>query len=160
MKRLATIVAACAAVAAAPGLSAAKPKVVVKTKYYSIVGSTSRELKNQMRRKGPGGYWAYTGWYVNWSGSCQVTVTISYEYPKWKNHGQAPAALRAKWDSMISALEGHERQHGQHGVNAANEIDRTGCAGDPKAITNKWANQDKVFDARTDHGRKQGVVLP
>lgn len=160
MKRLATIVAACGAVAAAPVDSAAEPKIVVKMKYYPIAGSTSRELKNQMKRKGPGGYWAYTGWYVRWSGGCQVTVTISYEYPKWTNRGQAPAELRAKWDSMFSALERHEQQHGQHGVNAAKEIDSTGCSGNPQAITNKWANQDKVFDAQTNHGRNQGVVLP
>ena len=140
--------------------AAAKPKIVVKTKYYTITGSTSRELKNQMKRKGPRGYWAYTGWYVTWTGGCRTTVKVSYEYPKWENRNQAPAALRAKWDSMIKALKNHEEQHGQHGINAAKEIEKTNCAGNPKSITSKWANQDKIFDAQTNHGKNQGVVLP
>lgn len=159
-KALLSVVALVTAVAATPGNVYAKPKIIAKTKYYSISGTTSRELKNQMKRKGPRGYWAYAGWHVRWSGDCRITVEISYEYPKWKNRNEAPAALRTSWDRMMTALMKHEQQHGQHGINAAREIDKSKCAGDPRKITSKWARQDKTFDRQTNHGRNQGVVLP
>lgn len=160
IRTIAGLLCIVAIMSSTAGNSMAEPKIVVKTKYYSITGSTSRELKNQVKRKGPGGHLAYTGWHVRWTGSCQITAEISYEYPKWENREQAPDDLRTKWDRMIAALTEHEKQHAQHGINAANEIEKTKCAGNPKDITNKWANQDKIFDAETNYGKKQGVVLP
>ncbi len=140
--------------------SVAKPKISVKTKYYAITGDTSAELKRQMNRKGPRGNWARADWYVRWSGSCRLSLEIRYVYPKWKNKSQAPAALRKKWDRMMKALQKHEKQHGQHGINAAREIESSKCASDPKEIVRKWANQDRKYDRRTNHGLKEGVVLP
>jgi predicted secreted Zn-dependent protease len=138
----------------------AEPTVSVRTTYYSISGTTSAELKSQMRSLGPKGFWAYTNWYVRWSGDCRVSLEISYTFPQWTNEKQAPAALQAVWKTMIASLQAHEEGHGRHGRSAAAEIDKARCKGDPKSVTNKWAAQDKVYDAETNHGRSQGVVLP
>ena len=143
-----------------PGELAAKPKIKVSKKYYSISGSTTRELKQQMRRKGPGGFWARADWRVSWFAGCQVTVEIKYQYPKWENRSGAPADVRRKWDRMMKALVRHEEQHGRHGINAGNEIDQSKCSGSPKKITEKWARQDKIYDRQTKHGKTEGVVLP
>jgi predicted secreted Zn-dependent protease len=138
----------------------ADPSISVRTTYYPIAGTTSAELRSQMKALGPQGYWAYTRWYVRWTGDCRLSVEISYTYPRWTNQDKAPAALRSAWKDMMAHLKSHEEGHGQHGRNAAQEIEKSRCKGDPKSITRKWADQDKVYDAQTNHGRNQGVVLP
>jgi predicted secreted Zn-dependent protease len=140
--------------------AAAEPSVSVRTTYYPIAGSSVDELKSQMKSNGPQGYWAYTRWYVRWTGDCRVSVEISYTYPQWTDQAKAPPALQSAWTAMIAKLKVHEEGHGRHGTNAAQEVERSRCQGDPKAITRKWAEQDKVYDAETSHGLKQGVVLP
>jgi len=147
---------------AIPLLQPADARPVVKTvwKYYPITGRTSRQLINQMRRKGPQGYWAFARWYVRWSGTCRTSVRITYTFPRWVDKNRAPASLRKAWDRMIRNLKRHERGHGQHGINAAREIEKSRCRFDPKRITRKWAAQDKIYDRRTRHGITQGVRLP
>jgi predicted secreted Zn-dependent protease len=157
--------AAAAAVAALAMLAAsskagAEPAVKVTTTYYAIGGTMSAELKAQMRSLGPHGFWAYTRWYVRWTGACRVSLEISYTYPRWTDEGSAPPQLRAEWNRMMERLRAHEQGHGQHGRNAAREVEQSGCRDDPRRITGKWAEQDKVYDTQTSHGRAQGVVLP
>ena len=154
------LLALLATLAAAPQRAGAEPAVTVNSTYYAITGTTSAELKAQMKSLGPQGYWAYTTWNVNWTGNCRVSLKISYTYPRWTNQGSAPPALRAAWNQMMTNLRTHEEGHGQHGKNAAKEIEQSHCRSDPKTITQKWAAQDKTYDAQTNHGRTQGVVLP
>ncbi|MCP5095503.1 MAG: DUF922 domain-containing Zn-dependent protease [Chloroflexi bacterium] len=111
-----------------------------------------------MKRKGPKGYWAYAKWNIRWSGTCRVTLKINYTMPRWKNKNNAPKRLQKSWNKMIINLKRHEEGHGLHGINAANAIVKAKCNGSNRIIT-KWAKQDKVFDKKTGHGRKQGVVL-
>lgn len=138
----------------------AKPSVSVNTNYYSITGTTAAQLKAQMRSKGKNGKWAYTKWYVRWTGSCKTSVTITYTYPRWANRNQAPASLQKNWDRMFTSLRTHEKGHAQFGINAAAEIERSRCKENPMSIIKKWAQQDKVYDSRTRSGATQGVVLP
>lgn len=141
------------------GSAAAEVKATVTTKYYDIKGKSASQLKAQMKRHGPQGFWAYNNWYVRWTGDCKVSLEVDYTFPRWTNRGSAPAGLRDRWDRMIRNLIIHEQGHEQHGRNAAREIDETRCAGDPMEIIDKWANQDKVYDRKTHHGETQGVVL-
>ena len=138
----------------------AKPRVSANTNYYSIAGTTAAQLKAQMRSKGPNGKWAWTKWYVRWTGSCKTSVTITYTYPRWANRNQAPASLQKSWDRMMANLRTHEKGHTQHGINAAAEIERTRCKGNPMSIIKKWAQRDKTYDSRTRSGATQGGVLP
>ncbi len=139
--------------------ASAKPSVKEKWAGYRVDGTTANQILAQMKQRGPNGYWAYTNWYVRWTGSCKVSVEISYTVPKHVNEAALPANLRARWQAMYNALVAHERKHGQHGINAANEIAAAGCKnGD--AIIKKWANADKTLDQRTTHGKTEGVVFP
>ena len=138
---------------------AGNPGFKTSWKYYNVTGSTAKELKRNMKQKGPNGYWAYARWYINWSGNCQVDATIHYTMPRWQNKTSAPKSLQDSWDKMIAILKTHEEVHGSHGIKAANAIVEAKCQNAHEIIT-KWANEDKNFDARTGHGRRQGVVLP
>ena len=141
------------------GPASAKPTVKIKQTTYRIHGTTAKQILAQMKQHGPNGYWAYTDWYVRWTGSCRVSVEIDYKVPKHTNEAALPANLRARWKAMVAALVKHEHEHGQHGINAANEIAAAGCLnGD--AIIKKWANEDTRLDKRTRHGKKEGVVFP
>jgi len=131
-----------------------------QTQLYDIAGSTAEELKDAMAQNGPHGYWAYTTWYVRWSASCEISVQINYTMPRWLDRDAAAPALREEWDRMMKNLWRHERGHAEHGFKAASEIEASHCAGDPHRITDKWAEEDKVFDEKTDHGARQGVRLP
>lgn len=142
------------------GLSTAhaKPKVTETIKTYTVSATSLEGLAQEMDQKGPKGYWAYTGWYVKWTGDCKLSVTVDITLPKHKNPAKMPADVREKFDTMLVALTEHERQHGRHGIAAAEEIERAGCAGGD-AIIKKYNAIDIKFDKTTDHGRKQGVVL-
>ena len=142
-----------------PGISEASTSIKTSTKYYKISGKTTKELKSQMKRKGPRGYWAYAKWNVNWKNKgCRVSVKINYTFPKWVDMNKAPNSVRVKWKKMIIALKKHEKGHGNHGINAGREISKSNCK-NPKSAIKKWAAEDKNFDRRTNHGRNQGVVL-
>ena len=140
--------------------SAAKPTIKSITKYYSIQGTNFQQLKQQMRRKGPKGYWAYARWDVRWSGKCKLSVTLKYTFPKWTNISAAPKSSQKAWKRMMVALKKHEQGHGKHGINAAREIEKHRCGKKSNSIISKWGNQDKKYDARTRHGKTQGVRLP
>lgn len=137
----------------------AEPRVAVKTGYYDIQGKTAAQLKNLMKRRGPKGFWAYTTWNVRWSGSCAISLEISYTYPRWTDRSSAPAGLQARWNRMITNLTQHEEGHGQIGLDAAREIEQSGCKGNPMDIIEKWVRHEKRYDKKTRHGLTQGVVL-
>lgn len=136
----------------------AKPKVTETIKTYTVLATSLEGLAREMDQKGPKGYWAYTGWYVKWTGDCKLSVTVDITLPKHKNPAKMPADVRKKFGTMLVALTDHERQHGRHGIAAAEEIERAGCVGGD-AILKKYNAIDMKFDQKTDHGRKQGVVL-
>ena len=136
----------------------ANPTIKTTFKYYDIKGDTAKELKRQMKRKGPNGFWAYARWNVRWSSRCKVSVSIKITMPRWKNMSDGSAALQKKWKRMVTVLRIHELNHGKHGINAAKEIVAKNCKNPKKAIR-KWAKQDKLYDKKTAHGRKEGVRL-
>jgi predicted secreted Zn-dependent protease len=153
----ATALALVIIAAGAAELSAA-PKVSQKTSYYKVSATSIPALIDELNRSGPQGHWAYTSWYVKWTGSCKLSVDIAYTLPKHGNPSAMPADVRRKWDAMIDALTRHEHQHGGFGVSAAQEIERAGCKnGD--AIIAKYASEEKKFDKRTNHGIKDGATL-
>lgn len=137
----------------------ANPTVKTNWSTYSVTATGVDQILRQMQQKGPNGFWAYTRWYVRWTGSCQVSLEISYTMPKHTKRGAMPPHIRAAWDRMIAALRAHEEQHGAHGINAAHELVRNGCR-NGNAIVAKWAEQDRIYDRLTGHGRSEGVVFP
>ena len=134
----------------------AKPIINEKTKYYNVSGSTVSKLRKSMKATGPNGFWAYAEWWVSWNAQCKLRVKITYTMPKIKDRAKTPLSVLKKWDAMLAQLLKHEKQHGQHGINAAQEIEAANCK-NGNAIIKKWAAEDKAYDKRTKHGIKEGV---
>ncbi|MEM0977348.1 MAG: DUF922 domain-containing protein [Pseudomonadota bacterium] len=136
----------------------AGPKVSEQINHYTIKGDSAIGLRAQMSTKGPQGYWGYSEWWVEWDASCNVSVTVTITMPKLSANSGASDELKADFQRMYDNLLIHERQHGQHGISAAEDILAAGCRNtDP--IFAKWNKADRDFDLRTDHGRNEGVVL-
>lgn len=153
---------------------------------YGIKGSSVAELKQQMRKKGPRGYFAYTSWdirfnygYLRQNGSCsldQVKVDLKtvYTMPEFKNYDDADNELKQKWDFFIKNLQTHEDGHAQNGLGAARDIDAmltslpamNNCEAlnqvanqKASAIIRQYNARDIQYDAQTEHGIKQGAVI-
>lgn len=152
------VAAAALLVATAPPLLA-QPAITVERNYYTVSGTTPRELRRDMGRKGPKGFWAYTRWRVRWSRDCKVSLQVTYTFPQLERREALPLPLRRKWDAMLRRLAQHEEQHAAHGLAAAREVEAARCK-DARAIVARWSRRTKQLDIDTDHGRSQGVVLP
>ena len=137
----------------------AEPKITTTVDYYLVTGATGRALKDQMKERGPKNLWGYTKWKVRWNRDCKVSVSIRYVLPLLNSRDLLSDTRLADWRKMRAALIRHENGHGQHGINAAREIEAAECKGG-KAITKKWSTQGAVYDAETRHGRSEGVILP
>lgn len=159
MKTKFIVAASVAATIAVSGLPAtAKPKVTRKNVYYTLTETTIDGLRKELAHKGPKGYWGYTDWYVRWTGSCKLTVDITYTLPRHRDPGKLDPKTRASLMSMIDALTRHEHGHGAYGIQAATAIEQDGCRnGD--AILRKYIAAEKAYDKKTNHGIREGVVL-
>jgi len=136
----------------------AEPNIIIVEQTYPVDATTTRGLIRQMSTRGRIGFWAFTRGWVSWKGQCEVTVKIRYTLPEHTNPNAMSPALRTKWNRMKTAMRRHEERHGQHSINAGREIEQAGCRGGV-AILRKWRQQDKAYDARTQHGKTEGVVL-
>jgi predicted secreted Zn-dependent protease len=65
----------------------AAPKVTETMKTYAVDATTAVGLKQQMRNRGPKGYWGYTAWFVRWSAACKKYNRIDIEFDRRTNHG-------------------------------------------------------------------------
>jgi predicted secreted Zn-dependent protease len=110
-----------------------------------------------------------------WITSVKTIVRIKYTFPKWVDRSNAPPELRRKWDEFISALIGHERGHRDIAVEAASQIERAIAGMRPRRsckaleidanalghrLLSDCRKRQAEYDARTRHGRTQGVRFP
>ena len=123
---------------------------------YEVSEPTADGLVAEMQSVGPHNYWAYTEWFVNWSAACEVSVSVVYTLPEHSDPDAMTDDMQERWDDMLAALTAHEYQHGQHGIDAALEIEEAECE-NAHQIIDVWAQADKDFDAETDHGLTEGV---
>lgn len=92
--------------------------------YYTVSGTTARELREALRRLGPnnGGtdhasaraYYTYR-WEASTAGPkpCNATlsITTSIRFPRHANPAAMSPALRAEWTRFLRELEHHEVGH-------------------------------------------------
>jgi predicted secreted Zn-dependent protease len=132
-------------------------------------------------------YDSITSWKVKWDygydrapetcsvDSFRVTVAISFRFPKWARPGDAPQQLVDKWDSYMKNLVIHENGHRDMAVEVATELS-SAVADLPPALTcaeidrevqklsrtymMKLKEDEKEYDAATNHGHTQGAVFP
>ena len=162
-----------------------EPFVDRKIVPFEIEGSTPDELYASIASKGPRKglvtFWAYTDWTVDWhyrfkesAGSCAIDLeslgvraTIAQYLPLWKGFANAPGPLKSNFEVFRTALNAHEDQHAQHGIDAAREI-LAALRGLPAAGTcpaieaeadrlgamlhKKNRERDANYDARTRNG--------
>lgn len=117
--------------------SAAGPSV----DYYTIRGSTARELRADMNRLGPSNDAGvrndgYTHWDIQWryaydrtvggctAGNFRVTLQARMTLPRWDPPAGVPQALIARWKRFADALRVHEDGHYELAVAAADEVRR------------------------------------
>jgi predicted secreted Zn-dependent protease len=149
---------------AAAGVSGAADPARVKggveeIRYYDISSLKLHNIRRELARKGPRGYWAYAQWWVSWTAQCEVTLTLTIDMPRHTRLDDMSPDLRREWQRMADALLDHERMHLDHGRQAAAEIAADKCR-TPYAIIDRWAAEDVAVDRRTNHGRTDGVYLP
>lgn len=100
-----------------------------------------------------------------------VTMTLNpvIELPEWSGYGAATKEQKASWDTMVEALEAHERKHHDIQVDCAADLTKAikkaktldadalnKIIGDQQTACQK--KQDD-YDTRSGHGAKEGVVL-
>lgn len=146
--------------------------------HYNVSGSTESEIRAQLSARGPGGYDAYTQWYVRWSWPGQGTANCrlqdaeaSYEvtvtFPRWAPTEQATPELVMKWNGYLYALALHENGHVNNVVShfpaVAAAIKGSTCLSAEaaaQAVLQQMRQYDIQYDDTTDHGRTQGARFP
>ncbi len=158
------------------------PNTSIKVEYYDIRGTTWDDLVRQINAKGPEGWWGNAGTKISYKfrsvstpGKCVIdTVTVNADstvrLPRWTNRYEGPANLQTYWDGVLRSLDLHERGHVQISLDSARELERTlkttpeqpscdalnALVGEKaQRIFNEHSRKQQLYDAETDHGRKQ-----
>ena len=128
----------------------------------------------------------YTKWYVEWrirwyenQDSCKITqvktaLTVTYTLPQIPQDYKTSGETRRIFNNFYAALFKHEQNHRDSGLYAAREIEQAlfnlgsfpNCqklelAANQKGhqILQQYGQRDIDYDKRTDHGRREGVMI-
>lgn len=166
------------------------PRVVERTEYYDVTGSTEHELRAVMDRRRPKDsagerHDAVTNWDVHWKyryvtvtdgcalASLATTLDVVTIFPRWSN--RQSGALTQRWDKYVAALEAHESEHMQIALRAARiiherlstlEEERTclllkaSIDSKGQALLDQLRREEAEYDLRTQHGASQGARFP
>lgn len=126
---------------------------------YEVSGSSLAEVQAQMEADGPEGYWAYTTWNVNWTGTCKMTTTAEITMPELSADADLTEDQRAEFDRMAAELLNHELGHIRIGLNFAEAVADAGCPANTKNIHARFTQAGIDYDDETEHGYQQGVYL-
>ncbi|MGO4133256.1 DUF922 domain-containing Zn-dependent protease [Rhizobium brockwellii] len=122
-----------------PAMALAEWQATEEVRPYSISGKTGAELYESIGARGPeagtGRAIAHTTFKLTWTrkyepqGNACVIVTnrpkliITYTLPK--PSAALPAAVKSSWQAFISAVQAHERAHGETIKEMVKEIEAT-----------------------------------
>ena len=150
------------------------------------VGALWQNIGARGPRMNAGAWAGHARWDVHWTyewrevpEGCQIEnasteLAVTYTLPRWLDRDTADAGLAEKWDRFSMALRQHEEGHGANGRRAALRINATlrglqprdtcealiAAADDTaRRIIDEEAVNDRLYDATTNHGLMQGVVL-
>lgn len=166
------------------GRAVAADSLTIRTNYYDMTGDTLQGIREEIVRQRPWKEErdAFTRWKVDWtftmedpgSGcrlkSLDITTEITITMPRWNAAASEDEALKAAWIGYFKLLATHEEGHKQIALAAAKEARKrivqlkptANCADlegainrEGKKVIDQFAEREKVYDARTDHGRKQ-----
>lgn len=171
-----------------PGAVSAGNYTQCTTNYYTVTGSTIREIRRSMSRNRPARVDrdALTEWTIRSHfgsvrfqgeyrcGGFTTTTTIRITLPRWKPPENVSQSVTDQWTRYITALTQHEHGHAQFALTAAGEMHRrvaeVGTAPDPAQLksrvdsvlvqtTDEFRNRERAYDQLTNHGLKQGAAL-
>ena len=174
---------------AAPTPTPASVAIDAHEEYYDVYGSSTAELREQIRRLGPKegneSTDALTVWDLESSygeapgpGGCglrnvQVTLTVTVTLPRWTPPGDAAPQLIASWRTYLQHVRTHEAGHRAIAEQNAREL-MAALSGLRAAtcpavwdqasrtverIVAEGRVRNRAYDDQTKHGQTQGVVL-
>lgn len=180
MRRLAAWLAVVPALAA--GAPQVHPSESTRVEYYDVTGATFEELRAQMHARGVDGWagatWTHLAYEIAVSPGpegCRIeSVNAEFDarirLPRWTNRRAAPAGEQQAWDAWFPLLRRHEEGHVRIGRDGAARVERVvwdtpaggSCAeltarakARADAVVADMRRQQRDYDRRTDHGRKQ-----
>jgi len=162
----------------------------VEYKYYEISPRSPQEIKPELMRRTPiragsGSFNGHTDWYINWQfqsapgpNGCQITNTLTnvhviHTLPALSEHVTDKQTIDV-FNKFNSALTQHEKNHGDHGLSAAREMDKVFSEIQPQpncrsfarivndignAIVQKYTQKDNEYDRLTNNGATEGAVI-
>ena len=93
----------------------AAPKETETIQYYSISGETLADLRRDMARHGPQGFWGYTKWWITWSRNCDIDLEITAAAIH-ASDCSAPRRVIRIWAERDRALDRETRHGATQGV--------------------------------------------
>jgi predicted secreted Zn-dependent protease len=183
---LLAFVRTAAGASAAAALPVPEVAETVETIHYDIAGRNEGELAGQMRLLGPDGFFGrldhglgYRYGYV-WDGrvcalsEVEISLELTFRYPRWTNPDQARRRVREAWDRFYAALVVHEEGHAEiaregaqdlaealAGLPARDDCDRlrADIAQTARETIGAMHEAQRRYDAETGHGQTQGAVI-
>ncbi len=167
----------------------------VEYKYYEISPRTVYEIKPELMRRSPirsggGSFNGHTDWYINWQFQttrvqiapgqygCQLQniktkVHVVHILPALSRHVTDQQTIDV-FKKFNKALTQHELNHGNNGLSAAREIDKSFRSLEPQQncynlsryadnlgnnIVKYFVNKDSEYDRVTRNGETEGAVI-
>ena len=148
-----------------------------KVTKFKVAGKTLSEAKKNLNSRDEWGLYDAT---QNGKSSAKtdkdgnvtsVTIVISpiIQLPEWSGYNSATKEQKASWDTMVKALEAHERKHHDIQVDCASDLEKEikkAKALDADDLNKIISDQQKAcqkkqdaYDSRSGHGEKEGVEL-
>ena len=158
------------------------PSTSMQTVYYDVSGVTINEVRRDIARKGPEGFWGTAATKIAYnvttkptpSGCVVDTIKTSADatvrLPRWRNRHEATVETQQQVDVAFRSLDLHERGHVQISLNAARQIERTVREVPPgptcqavadeasrraEAVLASSSREQQLYDSETDHGVNQ-----
>jgi predicted secreted Zn-dependent protease len=157
--------------------------------YYDVTGSTIREVREQLLKRGPRDAegtqrFAYAAWTIEWEWprdsagkrrleDTVVTCTSEIMLPRFIPGAGASLEVKGKVNHAFTLMQNHELKHVEHAVQTTREIreEIVTAARDGKLTKAKQVNQlvlrgvararvyDRRYDEMTNHGKSEGIWM-
>ncbi|MES2944849.1 MAG: DUF922 domain-containing protein [Pseudomonadota bacterium] len=157
----------------------------IAVNHYEVQGHDQGSLLRSLRANGPNGFHGFASWNVSYEyttkpdrDACQIIsvrlkVSGKILMPRWIDASAAPVQLQQRWGEYYAALKRHEDGHIQHGRELALLVNERlmGLGSLPcdqmqartqvefQRLYDNLKTRDQEYDARTQHGKSQGIAL-
>ena len=151
-----------------------------KIEYYTVSATNARDLRRQIRERGPGyseggtvtarAFYTFK-WTLRSDGPkrCKARLSIDSKviFPRHSNPGAMPSELRADWQRFLIELERHEMQHIRLAYRALPKLRAALENGHCKNAYSRAAKveaaldrQQRAFDAGPEGAVTHGMLFP